>query len=130
VTEPFTVSLMGLAFKGQPDTDDLRGSTALAMIDTFRERRPRHHAAGPRLTSSSDDANPRSSASSPSTRQGAFAGADAVLIMNNNRRYYWMDVEEHAQKLSHARASSTTPGTSSTRTWSCQREVKLHVFGR
>ena len=42
-TEKLNISLLGLAFKGKPETDDLRGSMALPILeslkDTFKESR-------------------------------------------------------------------------------------------
>jgi UDP-N-acetyl-D-mannosaminuronic acid dehydrogenase len=36
--ERLNISLMGLAFKGKPETDDLRGSMAIPVLDELKER--------------------------------------------------------------------------------------------
>jgi len=91
------VSLMGLAFKGQPDTDDLRGSLALRMIRLFRERKPDAVLRGQDYVCS--DVMIRSTGIEPADDVEAFRGADAVIIMNNHRKYFTLDIEQRALLL-------------------------------
>jgi UDP-N-acetyl-D-mannosaminuronic acid dehydrogenase len=121
------VSLMGLAFKGHPDTDDLRGSLALHMIRLFRERRPDAHLRGQDYVC--PDGMIRQAGLEPVNDVDAFRGADAVIVMNNNRRYVALDIEQRATLLNRPsiiydcwnvfQANLDIPST-----------VTLHVFGK
>jgi UDP-N-acetyl-D-mannosaminuronic acid dehydrogenase len=91
------ISLLGLAFKGQPDTDDLRGSTALLMIKQIKEQLPEAELRGQDYVVKSEEI--AKLGIKPVTDAEAFAGADAVLIMNNNRRYSTLDLESFAQSM-------------------------------
>jgi len=91
------ISLLGLAFKGQPDTDDLRGSTALLMIQRIRAQLPNAELRGQDYVVK--DPEIAKLGIKPVSDAEAFAGADAALIMNNNRRYATLDLESFAQTM-------------------------------
>ncbi len=93
------VTLMGLAFKGQPDTDDVRGSLALKMIGLLRQRRPDVRLRGQDYVCA--DVAIRSTGVEPVDDVGAFRGADAVIVMNNHRKYSTMDIEQRATLLNN-----------------------------
>ena len=121
------VTLMGLAFKGQPDTDDLRGSLALRMIHLFRERRPDARLRGQDYVCA--DEMIRQAGLEPVNDVDAFRGADAVIVMNNNHRYIALDIEQRATLMNRPsiiydcwnmfQANLDIPSS-----------VMLHVFGK
>lgn len=76
------VTVVGLAFKGEPETDDLRDSPALEVVEGLR-------GAG-RLRAHDPVVQPhvlRALDLDPVDVPGAFAGSDAVVILNNHRSY-------------------------------------------
>lgn len=92
--EGLTVSLLGMAFKGRPDTDDLRGSPSLAMLERIRRELPdarvRAHdyiVAPARLEKLGVQ---------PVDDEAAFRGAQLVFVMTNNVRYNTLDFESRA----------------------------------
>jgi UDP-glucose 6-dehydrogenase len=91
------ISLLGLAFKGVPDTDDLRGSTALLMIKKIKELLPDAELRGQDYVVKHEEIAKLGIV--PVTDVEAFAGADAALIMNNNRRYATLDLEGYAKAM-------------------------------
>ncbi len=95
--DDLTITLMGLAFKGRPDTSDLRGSTAIRMIHTIREAMPDATIRGHDYIV--DDAEIEKLGVVPVDDQAAFDGAELVLFMNNNKRYSWLDIEERARRM-------------------------------
>ncbi len=122
------VTLMGLAFKGQPDTDDIRGSLALHMIRLFREKRPDARLRGQDYVCV-DEMIRQQAGLEPVNDVEAFRGADAVIVMNNNRRYVALDIEQRAALMNrHSiiydcwnmfQANLDIPSS-----------VTLHVFGK
>lgn len=95
--KPPVISLLGLAFKGQPDTDDLRGSTALLMIEQIKAALPNVELRGQDYVVKSDEI--AKLGIKPVSDAEAFAGADAALIMNNNRGYSTLDIEGFARTM-------------------------------
>ena len=91
------ISLLGLAFKGQPDTDDLRGSTALLMIEEIRRGIPEAELRGQDYVVRKEEIAKLGII--PVSDAEAFNGADAVIVMNNNRRYSSLDLEELAATM-------------------------------
>ncbi len=91
------ISLLGLAFKGRPDTDDLRGSTALLMIKRIRELLPDAELRGQDYVVRSEEIAKLGIKAVSDVE--AFEGADAALIMNNNRRYAALDLEGVARSM-------------------------------
>jgi len=95
--EGLHVSLLGMAFKGQPDTDDLRGSPSLHMLAHIRRELP-----DARVRVQDYVARPEALAAlgaDPVDDEGAFRDCDVAFIMNNNRRYYTLDFESRAQLM-------------------------------
>jgi nucleotide sugar dehydrogenase len=91
------IAIMGLAFKGEPDTDDLRGSPALLMIDRIRRELPDARIKA-------QDYMVRESeivrlGLTPADDVEIFRDSDIVFIMNNNRRYRTLDVEARAAAM-------------------------------
>lgn len=88
---PINVSLMGLAFKGRPDTDDLRGSPALLMLKRLRERLPAARLRGQDYLVAPERI--RALGLEPVDEAHAFRDAQLVLVLNNNLRYERLDAE-------------------------------------
>jgi UDP-N-acetyl-D-mannosaminuronic acid dehydrogenase len=93
------ISLLGLAFKGVPATDDLRGTMAMPIYKALR-------AAFPTAAFSSYDPVVTAEAtreffgfdSVPSLAE-SFAGADLVIIMNNHAAFQQMDLPGLATQM-------------------------------
>ena len=91
IASPKRIALCGLAFKGRPATDDLRGTVA---IDIFREMKSAFPNAtyigyDPMVVSQEIEAlglNPVKSL------DGAFDKSELVLILNNHPQFESMDV--------------------------------------
>lgn len=94
---PLLVSLMGLAFKGRPDTDDLRGSPALLMLKELKAALPNAKLRGQDYLCSDDRI--RELGLEPVDDVEAFRGAHLVMVLNNNVRYERLDVEQRAKSM-------------------------------
>jgi UDP-N-acetyl-D-mannosaminuronic acid dehydrogenase len=79
------VAILGLAFKGMPETDDLRGSMALRVIDALRALRPdiRLRFFDPVIDRRTLEALGFESQVCDNAA-GALAGANAAVITNNH----------------------------------------------
>ncbi len=91
------VFVSGFAFKGQPETDDIRDSPTLRLLDALR-------AAGVKTVYGHDFVVAREVLQGlhvvPCTLEEGFEGADCVFIANNHRSYYDLNIESY---LSHLR---------------------------
>jgi UDP-N-acetyl-D-mannosaminuronic acid dehydrogenase len=113
------ITLMGIAFKGQPETDDLRGSMAKPIFyelkKTFRNSTFRCYDA---VVSKTDIVN---FGLEPVTEVAdAFSDADLVIILNNHKVFYDMDIEA----LSATMKSNAVIYDF----WNCFRSFELHLF--
>ncbi len=85
------VTIAGLAFKGRPDTSDLRGSLAIPLIAEAKRGFPRAEMVG------YDPAVPRAKVESlglraAATAEEAFAGADCVIFQTNHQQFETLDL--------------------------------------
>lgn len=90
-----SVLVCGLAFKGEPETTDLRGSTSIEIIHLLQRR------VG-RLTCHDPIVPPdilRAEGLEPLELPEGFSDQDAVLILNNHRFYGKLDVFQMMRKL-------------------------------
>ncbi|MDX2227619.1 MAG: nucleotide sugar dehydrogenase [Verrucomicrobiae bacterium] len=94
------ISLLGLAFKGRPATDDLRGTMARPILAEIRKAFPNAvlrgfdaHVAAEAIRSLGLMACP--------TPEEAFAGAHLVLILNNHPLFANMPLETLAEPMAH-----------------------------
>lgn len=92
-----SVTVMGMAFKGQPDTDDMRGSPSLHMLELLRKELPDARIRAQDFVVA--DAALAKLGVEPVGVEGAFDGANVVLIMNNNRGYHTLDFESLAARM-------------------------------
>jgi UDP-N-acetyl-D-mannosaminuronate dehydrogenase len=90
-----TVLVAGLAFKGEPETGDLRESTALDIAARLRGRVGR--LLGHDAVVSAEEI--RAAGLEPVDLPGGAAGCDAVLVLNNHRSYQTLDVFELMRSL-------------------------------
>jgi UDP-N-acetyl-D-mannosaminuronic acid dehydrogenase len=85
------VLLTGLAYKGQPETDDVRGSAVPAVLETLRGHEIQvvghDFVVPPERISALGVA--------PVALEEGFAGADAVLVLNNHRKYLDMHLPDY-----------------------------------
>ena len=92
------ITLMGLAFKGRPETDDLRGSMAIPVLKALTRRFPNAEfrgfdavIAGPFI---------RDMGLEPCrTMEEAMSGANLVLIINNHKIFSDFSIQESANTL-------------------------------
>lgn len=90
------ISLLGLAFKGQPETNDLRGSTVIPLIQALASRLPASWRCGFDPVVSAEEQ--RLLGLTPmTTLQEAFADAHVVVIHNNHPSFSAMPMA----RLSH-----------------------------
>lgn len=83
------VFIIGFAFKGEPETSDTRGSTAIDLVNLIKDKTTwRLTGYDPVVSKEVIESNGVAGAS---LREG-FKGADCVLIMNNHRSYLDMDI--------------------------------------
>lgn len=84
-----TVFIMGFAFKGEPETSDLRESTTVWLLEYFR-------AQGVGTIRGFDPVVPAAELDKlevvPMTPAEGFVGADIVLLMNNHRSFIHLDI--------------------------------------
>jgi UDP-N-acetyl-D-mannosaminuronic acid dehydrogenase len=77
------ISLLGLAFKGRPATDDLRGTTALPIFEALKAAYPDAEFRGFDPVATPEQI--RKFGVTPVTRiEDAFGGASLALILNNH----------------------------------------------
>lgn len=83
------VTLMGLAFKGQPETDDLRGSTAIPLLAELRRLMPEAAFCGYDPIVSAQDLSALGLTPLPDMTE-AFDGSHLVVIHNNHPAFQAM----------------------------------------
>lgn len=89
--EPTRISVLGLAFKGRPETSDVRGTLARPLIERLRERFPAAILQGWDPVVASSVVEGLGIRFAPSLEH-AFSGADVVVIQNNHQRFEHMDL--------------------------------------
>ncbi|MFQ5953581.1 MAG: nucleotide sugar dehydrogenase [Kiloniellales bacterium] len=92
------VTLMGLAFKGRPATDDLRGTTARPILEACRRHIPSARFRG--YDAVVRESEIRDFGLEPCVSlEDAFAGSNLVLVLNNHPVFADMPVERLADRL-------------------------------
>jgi len=81
------ISLIGLAFKGNPETSDLRDSTSLSFWKALPNKN-NIFAYDPIVT----DEEIEHLGIKPTSIEGAFMNADAVIFLNNHKSYSNIDL--------------------------------------
>jgi nucleotide sugar dehydrogenase len=92
------IAVLGLAFKGRPETSDLRGTAAVPLIAQLRARFP-----DARLLGFDPVVAPAGLAGlglePVASLEAAFDGADAVVIQNNHPVFAGMDLATLAERM-------------------------------
>lgn len=90
------VLVSGFAFKGQPETDDIRDSPTLRLLDALR-------AAGVKTIYGHDFVVAHDAIQGlgvmPCTLEEGFANADCVFIANNHKKYYDLNIEPYLRQM-------------------------------
>jgi len=112
------ITLMGIAFKGQPATDDLRGTMARPVLACLRESYPTAEFRGFDAVVSANDISGFGLSPVPALQE-AFAGTSLVVILNNHPVFSSMDIEDLAKEM-------RTPGLIYD-FWNCYNATDLHL---
>jgi UDP-N-acetyl-D-mannosaminuronic acid dehydrogenase len=89
--DPAKIAVAGLAFKGRPETDDLRGTVAIPLIRELRARFPEAAFVGWDAVVGSDAI--RSLGLQPAgSLEDAFSGASILVIQNNHECFSRIDL--------------------------------------
>ncbi len=99
VPHDMKITICGLAFKGRPETDDLRGTPAKLIISAIREAFPDSQVFGQDFAASDPDI--RTLGIEPVTIEQAFDGSSVVIIANNHLGYSRINYSELAQPMSN-----------------------------
>ena len=92
------ISFLGIAFKGQPATDDLRGTMAKPVMDEIRAKFSYATLRGFDAELASEDI--KSFGLDPvASLEEAFKGASLVLILNNHPLFLAMPIEILSQQM-------------------------------
>lgn len=92
------IAFLGIAFKGQPETDDVRGTVAKEIIDALVEKFPKAvcHGYDPVVAA---DAIAEFGLTPESTLEATTKNAHLVVIMNNHSAFAKMPLEALAQQM-------------------------------
>lgn len=93
------ISLLGLAFKGKPETDDLRGSMSIPMIKTIKEVFTKPNIYGWDPIIDKQIINDSLKIIGTSSFIEAFEAADLVIIMNNHEYFSNISLESLSKKM-------------------------------
>lgn len=80
---PARIAILGLAFKGRPETDDLRGTMAIPIINALRARFPQAEIAGWDAEVSLENVTSLGIAAAANPLEAA-RGASLVIMQNNH----------------------------------------------
>lgn len=94
-----TITLAGLAFKGMPPTDDLRGTMAKPILASLREVFPDAIFRGFDPVASTEDAKAYLGIDTVNSIGEAFEGANIVVIANNHPMFQNMDIASSARMM-------------------------------
>jgi nucleotide sugar dehydrogenase len=95
---PLNISLIGLAFKGVPETNDLRGSVAVRIINSIKVKFPNVNVKGFDSVVSESDINALGITSAKSLVE-AFEKSDLVLLVNNHPIIKSIDLGFQAKQM-------------------------------
>lgn len=95
---PPRIGILGLAFKGRPETSDLRGSLALRLVASLQSKLPNAKLVGydPAIIENEALGIGIEIASSA---EEAFEGASVVVLQNNNESFQDLDLEKLSQRM-------------------------------
>jgi UDP-N-acetyl-D-mannosaminuronic acid dehydrogenase len=90
------IFLVGFAFKGEPETSDLRDSTSLWLLEALKKYSNNIYGYDPLVEGK--DLTPLGVKACATLEEG-FSGADAVLFLNNHRSYLQLNPAEICSKM-------------------------------
>jgi nucleotide sugar dehydrogenase len=93
------IAVLGLAFKGRPMTDDLRGTMAKPLIDELRRYFPAAHLRGWDAVATSQAIGETFNIDAGRDMASTVAGANLVLIANNHPCFQELLLDEMAEEL-------------------------------
>ncbi len=83
VTDP-KIFIMGLAFKGQPETSDLRSSTGVEIMQEIQKEYKNIYVHDPVVA----DEELQTLDVTPTSVENGFMNADCVVVLNNHHSFY------------------------------------------
>ncbi len=86
------IAICGLAFKGRPETDDLRGTPATFLVKAIQQRFPQATIVGQDFAVSPSDI--KDFGLEPKGIDDAFRDASIVIIANNNAKYQLLEPDK------------------------------------
>ncbi len=96
---PPRIALLGLAFKGVPETDDLRGTMALPILRALQSRFSNAEFVGFDPVVPSGVAQAFFGIPIAASIEAAVSGADLVVIANNHPVFRHMDLAAQARRM-------------------------------
>jgi UDP-N-acetyl-D-mannosaminuronic acid dehydrogenase len=97
-TDALKITVMGLAFKGQPETNDLRGSTAIPLLAELRRLLPGARLYGYDPIVSAEDLSGLGLTPAASLDE-AFDGAHLVIVHNNHPAFQGMPLSRLSRAM-------------------------------
>ncbi|HCI04096.1 TPA: nucleotide sugar dehydrogenase [Candidatus Peribacteria bacterium] len=92
------IALLGLAFKGQPSTDDLRGTMARPVFSALQKCFPSANFRGYDTLVKADEIK-RFGLKPSATIEEALSGVNVAVILNNHIEYVMMPIETLFEKM-------------------------------
>ena len=99
-SQPLKIAICGIAFKGKPETDDLRGSPTKIVIDEFKSAFPDADVVVQDFACTNADLKSFSGCESVDIAE-AFHDAHLVVVANNNAKYESLNVEPLFESMMH-----------------------------
>ena len=90
------IFISGLAFKGQPETDDLRGSPTLLLIEAFKKIGASHIFGHDFIVSENAIAQ---CGVKPVAIKDGFQDADVAVIANNHAKYHSLNIFQFVGRM-------------------------------
>lgn len=94
--ETAKIFISGFAFKGEPETDDLRSSQAIKLLNLLKKNKVKNIHGHDFIVSKNAI---RDLGANPSTLEAGFKNADVVVFMNNHKSYAQINMENLVQKM-------------------------------
>ena len=91
------ISILGMAFKGRPETDDTRASSSLDIIACLKQKYPEAIVCGHDFAV--DNQTISSFGITAVDLEQAFEGASVIIVANNNKKYEWIDLNALAKSM-------------------------------